>query len=79
MDDILLEKIEKANEWLGLRRGQKANIVTMLNNWAICGEILDQIIGEEYERREDMDKCLVCGKEATTSGRNGCGHEVKNG
>lgn len=53
MDDVLLEKLEMSNEWLGCHKGQKKTIMTLLNNWAICGEILDQIIGEEYERRED--------------------------
>lgn len=49
MNDETLEKIEMAHCWLGLQRGQKSHIITLLNNWAICNEMLEQIIGEAYE------------------------------
>ena len=50
MDDELLRKLETANQYLGHQRGQKRNIITLLNNWAICCQMLDQIIGEELEK-----------------------------
>ena len=54
MDSKLLEKLEMAVCWLELQRGQKSTFLTLLDNWAFCGEILEQVIGEEYERRGEL-------------------------
>jgi len=65
MDNDLLEKLEIAHDWLGHHKGQPCTASTLINNWAFCGEILEQIIGEEYERRytnKKMEPCPFCGK-----------------
>ena len=53
MNVELLRKIETAQSYLGHQRGQKRNIMTLLNNWAECCQMLEQILGEEYERTSD--------------------------
>ena len=61
MKYTLLKKLEMANEFMVRKRGQPPDIQTLLNNWAISAEILDQIIGEEYEQRDFF--CNSCKKE----------------
>lgn len=55
IDTELLEKIEMAHDWLGHHKGQGCNIRTLLDNWAVCGEILEQILGEIYEKQHDKE------------------------
>ena len=50
MRDELLRKLQTANKYLGHQRGQKRHIITLLDNWAKCCQMLEQIIGEEIEK-----------------------------
>ena len=49
----IMNKIEIALEWSLHRRGQACNIIELMDNWAICLEMLEQILGEYYEEHSE--------------------------